>query len=91
MAEVCDMSALDAALAATREAATEPLQAVVSQTLDPASRSHTARRWVVERTHTWLNRSRRLLLVRWENRRRTTLTSRTGYPASFSNSKNCEG
>lgn len=27
-----------------------------------------ARRWVVERTHSWLNRSRRLLLVRWEKK-----------------------
>ena len=27
-----------------------------------------ARRWVVERTHSWLNRARRLL-VRWEKRR----------------------
>ena len=26
-----------------------------------------ARRWVVERTHSWLNRSRRLL-VRWEKK-----------------------
>ncbi len=26
-----------------------------------------ARRWVVEQTHSWLNRSRRLL-VRWENK-----------------------
>jgi putative transposase len=30
-----------------------------------------ARRWVVERTHSWLNRSRRLL-VRWEKKPRTT-------------------
>ena len=29
-----------------------------------------ARRWVVERTHSWLNRFRRLL-VRWEKRART--------------------
>ncbi len=28
---------------------------------------HRARRWVVERTHSWLNRSRRLL-VRWEKK-----------------------
>lgn len=28
---------------------------------------HRARRWVVERTHSWLNRFRRLL-VRWEKR-----------------------
>lgn len=28
---------------------------------------HKARRWVVERTHSWLNRFRRLL-VRWEKR-----------------------
>ncbi|MGI8474870.1 MAG: IS5/IS1182 family transposase, partial [Thermomicrobiales bacterium] len=26
-----------------------------------------ARRWVVERTHSWMNRSRRLL-VRWEKK-----------------------
>ena len=30
-------------------------------------RGHRARRWVVERTHSWLNRFRRLL-VRWEKR-----------------------
>ena len=29
------------------------------------------RRWVVERTHSWLNRYRRLL-IRWEKRHRTT-------------------
>ena len=28
---------------------------------------HRARRWVVERTHSWINRSRRLL-VRWEKK-----------------------
>lgn len=32
-----------------------------------------ARRWVVERTHSWLNRFRRLL-VRWEKREDTYLT-----------------
>ena len=31
-----------------------------------------ARRWVVERTHSWLNRFRRLL-VRWEKRAHTYL------------------
>lgn len=31
-----------------------------------------ARRWVVERTHGWLNRSRRLL-VRWEKKRENYL------------------
>jgi putative transposase len=31
-----------------------------------------ARRWVVERTHSWLNRFRRLL-VRWEKREDTCL------------------
>ena len=31
-----------------------------------------ARRWVVERTHSWLNRSRRIL-VRWEKRADTHL------------------
>lgn len=30
-------------------------------------RGHKARRWVVERTHSWLNRFRRLL-VRWEKK-----------------------
>jgi putative transposase len=30
-----------------------------------------ARRWVVERTHSWLNRFRRLL-IRWEKKVRTT-------------------
>jgi transposase len=30
----------------------------------PGRRAH---RWVVERTHSWINRSRRLL-VRWENK-----------------------
>lgn len=34
------------------------------QVLHPGAR---ARRWVVERTHSWLNRSRRLL-VRWEKK-----------------------
>src|SRR5437763_10284710 len=34
------------------------------KTLTPGYR---ARRWVVERTHSWLNRSRRLL-VRWEKK-----------------------
>jgi putative transposase len=34
-------------------------------------RRERARRWVVERTHSWINRSRRLL-VRWERRLRTT-------------------
>jgi putative transposase len=29
--------------------------------------SYRARRWVVERTHSWINRSRRLL-VRWEKK-----------------------
>ena len=29
--------------------------------------SHQARRWVVERTHSWLNRFRRLL-IRWEKK-----------------------
>jgi putative transposase len=29
-----------------------------------------ARRWVVERTHSWLNRFRRIL-IRWEKNRRT--------------------
>ena len=33
---------------------------------------HRARRWVVERTHSWLNRFRRLL-VRWEKRADTYL------------------
>ena len=28
---------------------------------------HKARRWVVERTHSWMNRSRRLL-IRWEKK-----------------------
>jgi putative transposase len=28
---------------------------------------HRARRWVVERTHSWINRSRRLL-IRWEKK-----------------------
>ena len=31
----------------------------------PARRRGKARRWVVERTHSWMNRARRLL-VRWE-------------------------
>ncbi|NHZ98351.1 transposase [Massilia sp. CCM 8734] len=31
-----------------------------------------ARRWVVERTHSWMNRFRRLL-VRWEKKRETYL------------------
>jgi len=31
-----------------------------------------ARRWVVERTHSWLNRFRRIL-VRWEKRADTSL------------------
>ncbi len=31
-----------------------------------------ARRWVVERTHSWLNRFRRLL-IRWEKRPDTSL------------------
>jgi putative transposase len=34
--------------------------------------SFRARRWVVERTHSWLNRFRRLL-VRWEKRADTYL------------------
>jgi putative transposase len=33
----------------------------------PASRKHPARRWVVERTHSWHNRFRRLV-VRWEKK-----------------------
>lgn len=33
----------------------------------PRSRRHPARRWVVERTHAWLNRFRKLL-VRYEKR-----------------------
>lgn len=33
----------------------------------PGEPGHPARRWVVERTHSWLNRSRRLL-VQWEKR-----------------------
>jgi putative transposase len=28
---------------------------------------HRARRWVIERTHSWINRSRRLL-IRWEKK-----------------------
>ena len=39
-------------------------QEKVEKVLTPGSR---ARRWVVERTHSWLNRSRRLL-VRWEKK-----------------------
>jgi transposase len=49
-----------------------------------------ARRWVVERTHSWLNRFRRLL-IRWEKRPENYLamlhlacgiiTWRTGLPA----------
>jgi putative transposase len=38
-----------------------------ARSLDPTKRP---RRWVVERLHSWLNRSRRLL-VRWEKRRDT--------------------
>jgi len=38
-----------------------------ARSLDPAKRP---RRWVVERLHSWLNRSRRLL-VRWEKLERT--------------------
>lgn len=34
--------------------------------------SHKARRWVVERTHSWMNRFRRIL-VRWEKRADTYL------------------
>ncbi len=33
---------------------------------------HTARRWVVERTHSWMNRFRRIL-IRWEKRPDTYL------------------
>ena len=33
----------------------------------PAKKKHPARRWVVERTHSWHNRFRRLL-VRWEKK-----------------------
>jgi putative transposase len=40
-----------------------------ARSLDPAK---TPRRWVVERLHSWLNRSRRLL-VRWEKRKDTYL------------------
>jgi putative transposase len=38
---------------------------VFARNLDPADPAKTPRRWVVERLHSWLNRSRRLL-VRWE-------------------------
>jgi putative transposase len=43
--------------------------AVNARSTDPTK---TPRRWVVERLHSWLNRSRRLL-VRWEKRRDTYL------------------
>lgn len=33
----------------------------------PARRRGKARRWVVERTHSWINRARRLL-IRWEKK-----------------------
>jgi hypothetical protein len=40
-----------------------------------------ARRWVVERTHSWLTRFRRLL-VRWEKRENTHLPGEEGCTAS---------
>jgi transposase len=33
----------------------------------PRRRRHKARRWVVERTHSWMNRFRRIL-IRWEKK-----------------------
>jgi putative transposase len=49
-------------------------QARGEERLDAASRDplKRPRRWVVERLHSWLNRSRRLL-VRWEKLERTYL------------------
>jgi len=44
-------------------------EATNARSTDPAK---TPRRWVVERLHSWLNRSRRLL-VRWEKRKDTYL------------------
>src|SRR6185312_15228337 len=38
-----------------------------NQPSKPKRRSSTARRWKVERTHSWLNRARRLL-IRWEKK-----------------------
>ena len=40
------------------------MSATLEKTQTPGYR---ARRWVAERTHSWLNRSRRLL-VRWEKK-----------------------
>ena len=40
-----------------------------------------ARRWVVERTHSWLNRFRRVL-VRWEKRADTSTCSTSRVPSS---------
>ena len=39
----------------------------VDKTAPRSPEKHPARRWVVERTHTWHNRFRRLL-VRWEKK-----------------------
>jgi len=39
----------------------------VNQVPKPRRRRRTARRWKVERTHSWLNRARRLL-IRWEKK-----------------------
>jgi putative transposase len=48
-----------------------PRRGEESKPLKPNSRKK-ARRWVVERTHSWINRFRRLL-VRWEKREDTYL------------------
>ena len=37
------------------------------KTTRPGQKNHSARRWVVERTHAWHNRFRRLL-IRWEKK-----------------------